>query len=131
MKSLEKLLMNKRSLRRVLNEMTLTSAESCLKKIQEIIEERRKFEEQLRKKINQKKLAISQLREQMTSLGISVDDLVMSPTQHSKKGKKVPVKYEWQDNDGNIHKWTGRGNMPRSLKDKIEKDGKSLESFLV
>lgn len=130
MKSLEGLLTNKRSLRRVLNEMTFESAESCLKKIQDIIEERRLLEMAQREEILKKKRVISQLREEMENLGISIEDLKKTKSQKM-KGQKVPVKYEWKDDNGNVHQWTGRGNMPLSLKEQIEKNNKSLDIFLI
>lgn len=130
MKSLERLLTNKRSLRRVLNEMTFESAESCLKKIQDIIEERRLLEMAQREEILKKKRVISQLREEMENLGISIEDLKKTKSQKM-KGQKVPVKYEWKDDNGNVHQWTGRGNMPLSLKEQIEKNNKSLDIFLI
>lgn len=132
MQTLEKLLTHKRSLRRVLNEMSLDDAESCLKKVQSIVEERRSFEMAQREEMLKKKRAITQLREEMENLGISIDDLKMPRVKAKRmKGQKVPAKYEWKDTEGNLHQWTGRGNMPRSLKEQITEKGKTLESFLI
>ncbi len=132
MENLLKVLNNKRSLRRAINEMSLEEAESCLLKIQEIIEERRAEDAKLAQQLAEKERAVSELREKMASLGISLEDLGGANTgRSSKKGTKVPAKYEWIDSEGMIHQWTGRGNMPLSLKAEITNHHKTLEDFLI
>ncbi|VEJ09991.1 H-NS family histone-like protein [Actinobacillus delphinicola] len=132
MENLIKVLNNKRSLRRVINEMSLDDAESCLLKLQEIIEERRAENEKIAQQLAEKERAVSELREKMATLGISIEDLGgNATTRSSKKGTKVPAKYEWMDAEGTIHQWTGRGNMPLSLKAEINDHNKTLEDFLI
>lgn len=131
MENLLKTLNNKRSLRRAFSEMTLEEAESCLTKIQEIVEERRAEDAKIAQQLAEKERAVSELREKMASLGISLEDLGGANTRSSKKGTKVPAKYEWIDSEGMIHQWTGRGNMPLSLKAEIEAHHKSLDDFLI
>ncbi|MDG6896512.1 hypothetical protein A6A19_00470 [Actinobacillus delphinicola] len=132
MENLIKVLNNKRSLRRVINEMSLDDAESCLLKLQEIVEERRAENEKIAQQLAEKERAVSELREKMATLGISIEDLGgNATTRSSKKGTKVPAKYEWMDAEGTIHQWTGRGNMPLSLKAEINDHNKTLEDFLI
>ncbi len=131
MENLTKLLNNKRSLRRVINNMTFEEAENCLLKFQKIVEERREENAKNIAQQAEKERIVSELREKMVNLGISIADLGVSSSRSSKKGIKAPAKYEWHDDQGIIRQWTGRGIMPLSLKAKINEGNKSLDDFLI
>ncbi len=133
MNSLNKLLNNKRSLRAAINSMSMEEAEACFLKLQEVLEDRRALEAERLAELEEKERVINELREKMTSFGLSVEDLgtAVNPRPHTTKGRKIEPKYEWLDEEGHIRQWSGRGNMPVGLRTQLETENKQLEDFLI
>lgn len=132
MQNIAKILTNKRSLRKVLNTLSIKDVEATFVKFKEIFEERQELEKKLKSERVKKELAISQLREKMLDMGISPEDLGLKSLNkkiHKSTGKKISPKYQWKEN-GETKFWTGRGNMPLGLKKQITKS-KPLKDFLI
>lgn len=127
-----KLLNNKRSVRKFLSEMPLEQAEILFEKFNEAIIARREEEELLIQERAKKERVLSELRDKMRELGISPEELALEQMPVEKKRtQKVQPKYEWTNADGSVQQWSGRGLMPKAMKETMERTGKSKEDFLL
>ncbi len=122
-----------RRLQGAVKELSLSELEAVQDKLGNIIEKRREKAAEDEKKEQEKLEKIAQIHQQMQEAGLDVNDLEagqVPKTQTRKTGKKRPVKYSLTDADGQEHKWTGIGRMPKVFKEAIE-NGKDLQSFSI
>lgn len=87
--------------------------------------------EQEQKRQHERK--IEEFKELLRAENLSLTDLLEVAEQEQKTGRskqKAKPKYEFTDETGTQKQWSGRGIMPKYLRERIEA-GASLEDFLI
>lgn len=74
---------------------------------------------------NKKKEVLAILEEK----GLSLSELFGDEKVKTSSGSKVSNKYSYQDENGVIHKWTGRGKAPKVFQ--VLKDKGILDNYLI
>lgn len=127
-----KVLLNIRSLRAAMRELSLEQVKEAHEKIESIylarLEQAEK--EQAANAEHQQKLA--EFQAMLAQAGIDPTELVGSaPAVTAAKAKRAPrpPKYRYVDN-GQEHTWTGQGRMPKYLAKQLEL-GHQLNDFLI
>jgi len=124
---------NLRLLRAESQNLPLEILNDIVDKFAAIVEERR--EELTSEGVEAAKHAkkLDKIREMMRSEGLDIEDLVALDAPKSEKKsprKKRPEKYEYTDNNGKRHTWTGQGRTPSVIQKALDQ-GLSLEKFLI
>ncbi|MFM5848123.1 H-NS family nucleoid-associated regulatory protein [Aeromonas veronii] len=128
-----KVLLNVRSLRAVLRELSLEQLQEAHEKIEAIYLERleQAEKEQAAQAEHQQKLA--EFQAMLAQAGIDPTELVgSSPTAATAaKAKRAPrpPKYRYVEN-GVEKTWTGQGRTPKFLAEQLEQ-GRQLDDFLI
>jgi DNA-binding protein H-NS len=76
---------------------------------------------------NRRKEVITQIKELAASIDVTVE-IVENEKKSPRKGVKVPIKYRHPEDPDKI--WTGRGVMPKWLRELID-NGRSRSEFEV
>jgi DNA-binding protein H-NS len=128
-----KVLLNIRSLRAVARDLTLEQLEEGLSKLTSVVEERRNDLEADRKSREEKARKINEYMQQLRADGIDPAELVPALSEVEKTSKRAPrpAKYAYTDENGEARTWTGQGRQPLPIRNAIEKEGKSLDDFLI
>lgn len=119
-----------RRFKAAVKELSVEDLKSVAEKLDKVIVEREaeaKEEEQL----NAARLAkIEEIRQQMESVGLSVEDLgAVVAAKPTKKRAPRPPKYQIEV-DGEMVTWTGQGRMPTVFKTQVDA-GRSMDEFLI
>lgn len=126
-----KILTHGRRLQAAVKEIDIETLEEVAGKLSNIIETRKQQEADLLQAENDKKEKLDAIRKQMEDAGINWEDIAeMGPPRSSRLGQKRPVKYSYTDSEGNEHRWTGIGRMPKVFA-KLLEQGKKLEDFQI
>lgn len=131
-----KVLMNQRSLRAATRDLPLEQLREAVEKMNAIIAEREVEEDAIREQNQLRAQKIEEYRQLLQADGIEVRDLVMdmvTPSTSKQKQKRDPrpAKYQYTDASGELVTWTGQGRQPLPIREAIEKEGKSLDDFLI
>ena len=130
-----KTLMNIRSLRAVLRELSYEQLVEAKEKFDEIYAEREQQESKIRAESAERLQKLAEFTEMLRDAGIDPSELVgtAAPAKAggSAKTKRAPrpAKYKYTE-DGQEKTWTGQGRMPKAIAEAIE-GGKALENFLI
>jgi len=121
-----------RRLQGAVKELSVEELETVADKLNSIIENRKAKELEQQEAEREKNEKLNQILAQLEEAGLDVNDLQKAePAKKTAKvGKKRPVKYSLKDSEGNEHKWTGIGRMPKVFKAALD-SGKSLETYLI
>jgi DNA-binding protein H-NS len=121
-----------RRLQGAVKELSLEELEGIVEKLNAIVDTRKQKELEAAKVEQEKQSKLEEIRRQLDEAGLDIGDLSsISPIKISKRaGQKRPVKYSITDEDGEEHKWTGIGRMPKVFSAQVEA-GKSLDDFKV
>ena len=127
-----KVLLNIRSLRAALRELSLDQLKEAHEKIELIYLERLELaeKEQAAQAEHQQKLA--EFQAMLAQAGIDPTELVGSaPAATTAKAKRAPrpPKYRYVEN-GVERTWTGQGRTPKFLAEQLEQ-GRQLDDFLI
>ena len=128
-----KVLLNIRSLRAVMRELSLEQVKEAHEKIELIYLERLEVaeKEQAAQAEHQQKLA--EFQAMLADAGVDPTELVGSApaaaTTAKAKRAPRPPKYRYVDN-GQEHTWTGQGRTPKFLAEQLEQ-GRQLDEFLI
>lgn len=127
-----KVLLNVRSLRAALRELSLEQLKEAHEKFEMIYLERLEVaeKEQAAQAEHQQKLA--EFQAMLAQAGIDPTELVGSgPAATAAKAKRAPrpPKYRYVEN-GIEKTWTGQGRTPKSLAEQLEQ-GRQLDEFLI
>ena len=130
----EKVLLNTRSLNKNLKAVSLETIDQMIKNMNAVRETRYEAEkdEIEARKLREEK--IKHFREMMQDEGIDLSDLAGVPETPTGKTRSKraprPAKYQYQNADGEMIKWTGQGRMPSVIAEGIA-SGKSLKDYEI
>ncbi|MBE4517166.1 H-NS histone family protein [Vibrio parahaemolyticus] len=134
MSELEKTLLNIRTLRALLRELTNAELEEAYSKFKTVVEERRLEEEAIRAEQIKKEEKLADIARQIKEQGLDVYELLsaLSSTTPKKKGKRKPrpAKYKYIDTNGVEKTWTGQGRTPLVIQKALD-EGKKLLDFAL
>ncbi|MEW9809871.1 MAG: H-NS family nucleoid-associated regulatory protein [Candidatus Symbiodolus clandestinus] len=126
-----KVLHNIRTLRAYARELTIDALDEILEKVKTVVEERRQDELQAQVYKQEHEQKLQQYRNMLLADGIDPNELLMpGMAKVGKRRAPRPAKYEYIEN-GEHKTWTGQGRTPAAIKQAIEREGKSLEFFLI
>ncbi|HDO1314684.1 H-NS family histone-like protein [Aeromonas veronii] len=131
-----KVLMNVRSLRATLRELTMEQLQDAKEKFDALFQER---EEAVLKEMaaeEERKAKLAEFQALLKDAGIDPSELLSAGAGERKGAKEPaakraprPAKYKYTE-DGVEKTWTGQGRMPKAIA-KAVADGASLESFAI
>ena len=131
-----KTLMNIRSLRAVLRELSYEQLVEAKDKFDEIYAEREQQESKLREESAERLQKLAEFTELLKQAGIDPSELVgtAAPAKadgSANKAKRArrPAKYKYTEG-GQEKTWTGQGRMPKAIADAVAA-GKALDDFLI
>ena len=82
--------------------------------------------------IQKKQEGIEQIKNIMSTYGITTDDLTKAfGSESSRKARSMSPKYKYVDLAGVERTWTGQGKLPNALKQLLESNGKSKEDYRI
>jgi len=131
-----KTLLNIRSLRAALRELSFEQLEEAKEKFEQVYTERLESTEKERAEQAEHQRKLTEFSEMLKQAGVDPRDLLSSTAPAasanvSNKTKRAPrpAKYKYQEN-GQEKTWTGQGRMPKAMTALVEQ-GKSLDDFLI
>ena len=131
-----KTLLNIRSLRVALRELSFEQLEEAKEKFEQVYTERFESTEKERAEQAEHQRKLAEFSEMLKQAGVDPRDLLSSTTpaasaNASNKAKRAPrpAKYKYQEN-GQEKTWTGQGRMPKAIAALVEQ-GKCLDDFLI
>ena len=130
-----KTLMNIRSLRAVLRELSYEQLVEAKQKFDEIYAEREQQESKIRAESAERLQKLAEFTEMLRDAGIDPSELVGTATtakaEGTVKSKRAPrpAKYRYTE-DGQEKTWTGQGRMPKTIAEAVAA-GKALDDFLI
>ena len=131
-----KTLMNIRSLRAVLRELSFEQLVEAKDKFDEIYAEREQQESKLREESAERLQKLAEFTELLKQAGIDPSELVgtAAPAKadgSANKAKRAPRPAKYKYTEGGQEKtWTGQGRMPKAIADAVAA-GKALDDFLI
>lgn len=128
-----KVLLNVRSLRAALRELSLEQVKEAHEKIEAIYLERLEQAEKEQVANAQHKQKLAEFQAMLAEAGIDPTELVGSTpaaaTAAKAKRAPRPPKYRYVEN-GQERTWTGQGRTPKFLAEQLEQ-GRQLDEFLI
>lgn len=131
-----KTLLNIRSLRAALRELSFEQLVEAKDKFDEIYAEREQQETKLREESAERLQKLAEFTEMLKLAGIDPSELVgtAAPAKadgSANKAKRAPrpAKYKYNE-DGQEKTWTGQGRMPKAIAEAVA-SGRALEEFLI
>jgi len=130
-----KTLLNIRSLRAALRELSFEQLVEAKDKFDEIYAEREQQESKLREESAERLQKLAEFAELLKDAGIDPSELVGTATtakaEGTVKSKRAPrpAKYRYTE-DGQEKTWTGQGRMPKAIAEAVAA-GKTLDDFLL
>lgn len=130
-----KTLMNIRSLRAALRELSFEQLVEIREKFEEIFAEREQQENKIKAESAERLQKLAEFTEMLKEAGIDPSELVgtaaPAKSEGSVKAKRAPrpAKYKYTE-DGQEKTWTGQGRMPKAIAEAVA-NGRALEEFLI
>jgi DNA-binding protein H-NS len=131
-----KTLLNIRSLRAALRELSFEQLQEVKEKFEQVYTEYFESTEKERAEQAEHQRKLAEFSDMLKQAGIDPRDLVGSaaPAVSARASGKMkraprPAKYKYQE-DGQEKTWTGQGRMPKAIAEQVEQ-GKSLDDFLI
>ena len=130
-----KTLLNIRSLRASLRELSFEQLEEAKAKFDEVFAERERQETKLREESAERQQKLADFAKMLKEAGIDPSELVSSATtvkpDGTVKAKRDPrpAKYKYAE-DGQEKTWTGQGRMPKAIAEAVAA-GRSKDEFLI
>lgn len=130
-----KILMNIRSLRAALRELSFEQLVEIREKFEEIFAEREQQETKLREESAERLQKLAEFTEMLKQAGIDPSELVgtaaPAKSEGSVKAKRAPRPAKYKYTEGGQEKtWTGQGRMPKAIAEAVA-SGRALEEFLI
>ncbi|MBL0612450.1 H-NS histone family protein [Aeromonas jandaei] len=131
-----KTLMNIRSLRAALRELSFEQLVEVKEKLDEVFAEREQQENKIKAESAERLQKLAEFTEMLKEAGIDPSELVgtAAPAKadgSANKAKRAPrpAKYKYNE-DGQEKTWTGQGRMPKAIAEAVA-SGRALEEFLI
>ncbi|WP_447834309.1 H-NS family histone-like protein [Aeromonas veronii] len=130
-----KTLLNIRSLRAALRELSFEQLVEVKEKFDEVFAEREQQETKLREESAERLQKLAEFTAMLKDAGIDPSELVgtaaPAKSEGSAKAKRAPrpAKYKYTE-DGQEKTWTGQGRMPKAIAEAVAA-GKALDDFLI
>lgn len=127
-----KVLLNIRSLRAALRELSLEQIQEAHEKIESIYLERLEHAEKEQAANAERQQKLAEFQAMLAQAGIDPTELVGAPVAATvAKAKRAPrpPKYRYVEN-GVEKTWTGQGRTPKFLAEQLEQ-GRQLDEFLI
>ncbi|WP_270829427.1 H-NS family histone-like protein [Aeromonas sp. QDB20] len=130
-----KTLLNIRSLRAALRELSFEQLVEVKEKLDEVFAEREQQETKLREESAERLQKLAEFTAMLKDAGIDPSELVGTATtakaEGTVKSKRAPrpAKYRYTE-DGQEKTWTGQGRMPKAIAEAVAA-GKALDDFLI
>jgi DNA-binding protein H-NS len=106
-----------------------------INRLQKIYDEKKIVEELDARKRQEREEALKAIRSIMAENRLTAEDLSLlaEDTAGEKTVRKrvVPPKYKFTDENGTVMTWTGQGRTPLAFRQCIEREGKSMEDYLI
>ena len=106
-----------------------------INRLQKIYDEKKIVEELDARKRQEREEAVKAIRSIMAENRLTAEDLSLlaEDTAGEKTVRKrvVPPKYKFTDENGTVMTWTGQGRTPLAFRQCIEREGKSMEDYLI
>lgn len=106
-----------------------------INRLQKIYDEKKIVEELDARKRQEREEALKAIRSIMAENRLTAEDLSLlaEDTAGEKTVRKrvVPPKYKFTDGNGTVMTWTGQGRTPLAFRQCIEREGKSMEDYLI
>lgn len=130
-----KTLMNIRSLRAALRELSFEQLVEVKEKLDEVFAEREQQENKIKAESAERLQKLAEFTEMLRDAGIDPSELVgtaaPAKSEGSVKAKRAPRPAKYKYTEGGQEKtWTGQGRMPKAIAAAVE-GGKTLEDFLI
>lgn len=132
MSELLKVLLNVRSLRAALRDLSIDQIEDAKLKFEQVYQERVKEEEAGQAERAARMEKLEQYRALLAQDGIDPSELVEVDGSSSKTSTRSPrpPKYRYINENGEERTWTGQGRQPVPIRDAIT-NGRSIKDFLI
>ena len=130
-----KILLNIRSLRAALRELSFEQLVEVKEKLDEVFAEREQQENKIKAESAERLQKLAEFTEMLKTAGIDPSELVgtaaPAKADGSAKAKRTPrpAKYRYTE-DGQEKTWTGQGRMPKAIAAAVT-GGNMLEEFLI
>lgn len=130
-----KTLLNIRSLRAALRELSFEQLVEVKEKLDEVFAEREQQENKIKAESAERLQKLAEFTEMLRDAGIDPSELVGTATtakaEGTVKSKRAPrpAKYKYTE-DGQEKTWTGQGRMPKTIAEAVA-NGRALEEFLI
>lgn len=130
-----KILLNIRSLRAALRELSFEQLVEVKEKLDEVFAEREQQENKIKAESAERLQKLAEFTEMLRDAGIDPSELVgtaaPAKSEGSTKAKRAPrpAKYKYIE-DGQEKTWTGQGRMPKAIAEAVAA-GKALDDFLI
>lgn len=130
-----KTLLNIRSLRAALRELSFEQLVEVKEKLDEVFAEREQQENKIKAESAERLQKLAEFTELLKAAGIDPSELVgtaaPAKADGSAKAKRAPrpAKYKYAE-DGQEKTWTGQGRMPKAIAEAVA-NGRALEEFLI
>ncbi|KHN59121.1 H-NS family histone-like protein [Aeromonas hydrophila] len=131
-----KVLLNQRSLRAALRELTFEQLTEAKEKLDVVFKEREDVELKLMQEQEERQAKLAEFQAMLEQAGIDPSELLGAGEGKGTKetaAKRVraprPAKYKYTE-DGVDKTWTGQGRMPKAIAKAVE-SGQSLDTFLI
>ncbi|MCX7129205.1 H-NS family histone-like protein [Aeromonas sp.] len=130
-----KTLLNIRSLRAALRELSFEQLVEVKEKLDEVFAEREQQENKIKAESAERLQKLAEFTEMLRDAGIDPSELVGTATtakaEGTVKSKRAPrpAKYRYTE-DGQEKTWTGQGRMPKAIAEAVAA-GKALDDFLI
>ncbi|BCK64193.1 DNA-binding protein [Aeromonas caviae] len=130
-----KTLLNIRSLRAALRELSFEQLVEVREKFEEIFAEREQQETKLREESAERLQKLAEFTEMLKQAGIDPSELVgtaaPAKSEGSVKAKRAPRPAKYKYTEGGQEKtWTGQGRIPKAIAEAVAA-GKALDDFLI
>ena len=130
-----KTLMNIRSLRAALRELSFEQLVEVKEKLDEVFAEREQQENKIKAESAERLQKLAEFTEMLRDAGIDPSELVgtaaPAKADGSAKVKRAPRPAKYKYTEGGQEKtWTGQGRMPKAIAEAVAA-GKALDDFLI
>ena len=106
-----------------------------INRLQKIYDEKKIVEELDARKRQEREEALKAIRSIMAENRLTAEDLSLlaedTAGEKTVRKREVPPKYKFTDENGTVMTWTGQGRTPLAFRQCIEREGKSMEDYLI